>query len=191
MIDLAETGKNIKNIRLSKGLSQEALALDSNLSPKWLDNIEKGKTNTTTDTIQRIAESLGVAPMALGILSLTDEEILSMVRKAKKLSKKIPENISMGETIVLLRKERKLTQLQLSELSKVSQARLRDIEHGCANTTIDRLERIAAALGMNLFALSILAIPTEDILEQVHQARTVHREKLAANGKLAAREELI
>ena len=187
MIDLVETGKNIKNIRLSKGLSQEALALDSNLSPKWLDNIEKGKTNTTTDTIQRIAESLGVAPMALGILSLTDEEILSMVRKAKK----IPENISMGETIVLLRKERKLTQLQLSELSKVSQARLRDIEHGCANTTIDRLERIAAALGMNLFALSILAIPTEDILEQVHQARTVHREKLAASGKLAAREELI
>ena len=46
MIDLVETGKNIKNIRLSKGLSQEALALDSNLSPKWLDNIEKGKTNT-------------------------------------------------------------------------------------------------------------------------------------------------
>ena len=79
----------------------------------------------------------------------------------------------------MLRKIRKLTQRQLAQLARVSPARLRDIEHGCANATIVLLERIAGALEVPLLALSALTTPEEDILTAMRAARAIAGREVA------------
>ena len=61
--------KKIRNIRMSRGWSQEALAEKIPLSPKVLDLYEQGKCRFSTDLIQKFSKTLDVHPCEL----LTDE----------------------------------------------------------------------------------------------------------------------
>ena len=55
-------GKNIKKIRLQKGLSQEKLARSADLSLNTLTKIESGFTKyPTVQTIHKISKALGVS----------------------------------------------------------------------------------------------------------------------------------
>lgn len=54
-------GKNVKRIRLEKGLRQDECAHQCNkMTPAMLWTIEAGKTNITAATLARLAEGLGV-----------------------------------------------------------------------------------------------------------------------------------
>jgi len=53
-------GLRIKNLRRSKGLSQEELAEKMGISPKYLSSIERGKENPTLDTFIKLAEALNI-----------------------------------------------------------------------------------------------------------------------------------
>lgn len=53
-------GIRIKNLRQSRGLSQEGLAEKTGISPKYLSSIERGKENPTLDTLLKLANSLNV-----------------------------------------------------------------------------------------------------------------------------------
>ena len=68
-----------------------------------------------------------------------------------------------------MRKARNITQRELANLSKVSCARLRDIEHGCANVTIVALDKITGALGLSLLEAGMLTV-SEDEFEDVVQS---------------------
>ena len=53
-------GKRIRDIRISKGVSQSQLALMTSMTKSYLSEIEAGKKNLTLRTLQKIATSLGI-----------------------------------------------------------------------------------------------------------------------------------
>ena len=55
---LVKIGKNIRRIRLSKGLSQEALALTSGIDRSYLGGIERGEHNVAVINLEKIAIAL-------------------------------------------------------------------------------------------------------------------------------------
>lgn len=58
-------GHNIRNIRRSHGLSQEALAERAELHRTYISEVERGLRNIAIDNIERIANALDVAPKSL------------------------------------------------------------------------------------------------------------------------------
>jgi len=53
-------GNQVKKLRLQKGLSQEKLALLSNLDRTYLPSIEKGNRNVSITVVEKIAKALNV-----------------------------------------------------------------------------------------------------------------------------------
>lgn len=82
-------------------------------------------------------------------------------------------SVEIGRNIVSLRKARKITQEQLALQSDMSVSRLRDIEHGYANTTIDTLESLARTLSVPMPVLLILSYETDDLLSMHHEAKAI------------------
>ncbi|MCC7006179.1 MAG: helix-turn-helix transcriptional regulator [Ottowia sp.] len=52
--------KRIREIRVSKGISQERLAELCNLHRTYVSSVERGKRNITVDNMERLAIALGV-----------------------------------------------------------------------------------------------------------------------------------
>jgi len=74
-------GKNIKYYRFKRHLTQENLAELTELSPRYISNIETGTGNVSLDTIELLAKALDVRYQDL--FSLENEEI-----KIKKVNMK-------------------------------------------------------------------------------------------------------
>lgn len=53
-------GRNLRRLRLDRGLSQEALAHDAGMAPSFLSQIENGKRSVTITKLQEIATALRV-----------------------------------------------------------------------------------------------------------------------------------
>jgi len=58
-------GRNIKEIRKSKGLSQEALAFEVELNRTYISGIERGLRNPTLSVLDRLSKVLSVHPRDL------------------------------------------------------------------------------------------------------------------------------
>lgn len=58
-------GRNIRRIRVAKGVSQERLAFDSGVDRSYLGGIERGEENPTVDVLERVAATLEVPLRAL------------------------------------------------------------------------------------------------------------------------------
>ena len=58
---LIALGKSIRQIRLKKGYSQEAVALASELDRSYFGGIERGEHNVAVINLQKIATALGVS----------------------------------------------------------------------------------------------------------------------------------
>jgi transcriptional regulator with XRE-family HTH domain len=52
--------KNLKLLRIQKGLSQEALAELCDLHRTYVSSVERGERNITVDNMERLAIALGV-----------------------------------------------------------------------------------------------------------------------------------
>lgn len=52
--------KRIKEVRISKGISQEKLAELCNLHRTYVSSVERGERNITVDNMERLAVALGV-----------------------------------------------------------------------------------------------------------------------------------
>ena len=172
-MNLQETGKNIKEIREAKGLSQEKAAEKANISRNRWQEIEYGCKNITIETLRRMAEALGVSPITLGILKRPEVEIRFMWIQTWDRTEWKEAGIEIGKTIHHLRKARNITQRELANLSKVSCARLRDIEHGCANVTVVVLDKIAEVLGLSLLEIGMLTVSEDEFEDMVQRARAV------------------
>lgn len=59
-INSIELGKRLKDFRLSKGLSQEELAIASDKYKWYISELESAKRNPRLDTISDILEAMGV-----------------------------------------------------------------------------------------------------------------------------------
>jgi transcriptional regulator with XRE-family HTH domain len=56
-------GKNLKNIRIQKKLSQEMLANDANIPINQIGRIERAEISTSLSTLFKIARALDVSVM--------------------------------------------------------------------------------------------------------------------------------
>lgn len=54
-------GKNLRELRNSKNLSQENLANDANIPINQIGRIERGEINTTITTLHSIAQALNIS----------------------------------------------------------------------------------------------------------------------------------
>lgn len=52
--------RNMKRIRLEKGLTQESVAEAAGLHPNYVSSVERGQRNISIGNIERIACALGV-----------------------------------------------------------------------------------------------------------------------------------
>lgn len=51
-------GKNLRRLRLEKGVSQEALAVDAGVARSYAGRLERGLENPTVELLQRLADAL-------------------------------------------------------------------------------------------------------------------------------------
>ena len=61
----ALVGRNVRRIRLERGLTQEAFAELSGYGQNYLSDLERGKRNPTVVTLWELSCVLGVAPIEL------------------------------------------------------------------------------------------------------------------------------
>ena len=62
---LVDLGMAIRAARTELGLSQEVLAVDSELDRSYVGGIERGEHNLTLINLQKIAKALGIKPSVL------------------------------------------------------------------------------------------------------------------------------
>lgn len=67
-------GRNVRRIRLEKGLSQEQFAEASGFTQQYLSGLETGRRNPTIVTLYELASALGVEHL---VLVAPDEEAVS------------------------------------------------------------------------------------------------------------------
>jgi transcriptional regulator with XRE-family HTH domain len=58
-------GWNLRSLRVTKGLSQEALALEAQIDRAYLGRVERGKENVTINAIEMLSVVLDVPVSAL------------------------------------------------------------------------------------------------------------------------------
>ena len=57
----AKLGRNLRRIRVEKGMTQGDIVRTLGVSRSFVSNIESGKTNPTLSTITNLAKALGVS----------------------------------------------------------------------------------------------------------------------------------
>lgn len=60
-----KVGRNVKRLRIEKGLSQEQFAFDADLHRTYISDIERGNRNPTVTVLEKIAKALDVKPCVL------------------------------------------------------------------------------------------------------------------------------
>ncbi|MCZ0811824.1 helix-turn-helix transcriptional regulator [Roseovarius sp. EGI FJ00037] len=60
-----QVGLNIRNLRSSKGMSQEQLALAADIDRSYVSEIELARFSASVDLLEKIARALDVAPKEL------------------------------------------------------------------------------------------------------------------------------
>jgi transcriptional regulator with XRE-family HTH domain len=58
-------GAQVRDLRQSRGLTQEGLAEELGVTPRYLAGIERGERNLTLDSVDALADQLGVPAKAL------------------------------------------------------------------------------------------------------------------------------
>ena len=78
-------GKRIKRLRTRLGLTQDTLAEQVRISPKYLSSIERGRENPTLDTLLRLARSLKVDPWEMFLVDQEPLDTQSLRNKINRL----------------------------------------------------------------------------------------------------------
>jgi transcriptional regulator with XRE-family HTH domain len=58
-------GRNVRRLRVKKGLTQEQFAERSGFSQQYISSLENGRRNPTVVTLCELADALGATPIEL------------------------------------------------------------------------------------------------------------------------------
>jgi transcriptional regulator with XRE-family HTH domain len=97
-------GDNIKKIRVAKNLSQKEVTVSANLDTAQYSRIENGKTDPSVNTLEKIANALGVS--LADLFSATEE-----LKEINSYDKSIMEKVTLMETLNKLEKQTIYTML--------------------------------------------------------------------------------
>jgi transcriptional regulator with XRE-family HTH domain len=75
---------NLRRLRVRRGLSQEALAVDAGVDRSYVGRIERGVENPTVETLDRLAVALEVAAAELLLAPKQGEKPPTTLRKGRK-----------------------------------------------------------------------------------------------------------
>jgi transcriptional regulator with XRE-family HTH domain len=75
---------NLRRLRVKRGLSQEALAVDAGVDRSYVGRIERGVENPTVETLDRVASALDVAVAELLLVPKAGEKPPTTLRKGRK-----------------------------------------------------------------------------------------------------------
>ncbi|EKS41337.1 helix-turn-helix domain-containing protein [Afipia broomeae] len=75
---------NVRKLRVKRGLSQEALAVDAGVDRSYVGRIERGIENPTAETLERLAGALEVPIADLLIVPKANEKPPATLRKGRK-----------------------------------------------------------------------------------------------------------
>ena len=67
-------GRNLRALRIARGLTQEKLAEQLNVTPRYLAGIERGERNLTLDSIESLAVQLEVAALSLLVGTVSEQD---------------------------------------------------------------------------------------------------------------------
>ena len=81
-------GKNLKNIRISLGLTQEEVAESLGLAPRYLSDIERNKTKGSLTTLVKLCNIYKVTPTVVlkKYLTISDPQIDDSIAGFKNLN---------------------------------------------------------------------------------------------------------
>lgn len=85
MSNAVEIGRNIVLLRKARGISQEQLALRAEMSVSYLRSIEHGQANPSVESLERLAEILGVEAWAFLLLYREDGDILAALHELRQI----------------------------------------------------------------------------------------------------------
>ncbi len=77
-------GRNVRRIRLEKGLTQEQFSERSGFTQQYLSDLERGRRNPTVVTLFELSQALEVEPISL---IKPDEEALAIPARPAKAAK--------------------------------------------------------------------------------------------------------
>lgn len=83
----------LRSIRAQQGLAREAVP---DIETRTLFNLENAKTGVTIDTLQKVADGLGIHPLALQILAMSTDEGVTPSELLKILAKELRSLESLG-----------------------------------------------------------------------------------------------
>ncbi len=75
---------NVRKLRVKRGLSQEALAVDAGVDRSYVGRIERGVENPTAETLERLAGALDVPVADLLAVPKATEKPPATLRKGRK-----------------------------------------------------------------------------------------------------------
>ncbi len=108
-MDLKNIGKNVKNLRLKKGLTQAQLAEMAEISTVHMSHIETGTVAMSLDCLINISISLETTPnnILLGEFQLSSEGTLEQLKKGV-------QNLSSDENRLLIKIAELLDELKIN-----------------------------------------------------------------------------
>ena len=75
---------NLRRIRVERGVSQEALAVDADVDRTYVSGIERGNFNPTVDLLDRFARALGIDVVELLTRPSPDEQAPKPMRGGRR-----------------------------------------------------------------------------------------------------------
>lgn len=155
-------GKSIRSFRRKRGLSLADLAERSKLSVSYLSEIERGIKQPSLDTLEKLAAALNISVQGF----FTEKDSSSV--------------LTLGDKIVMLRQEKKMSQAQLAERAGISTTYLCQIERGNVTPSLDTLKTLAEALNVSPQDLMEPPCHVGCRLKKVRQERGITQAELAS-----------
>lgn len=118
----------LKAKREATGLSQENLAERAGFHRSYVSQVERAVQNMSLDNLERL------------YLALTDTHLSDAV---KSLRTRFAENMKRERVI------KKLSQEKLAELAGLHRTYVSQVERGVTSISLDNVEKLAAALGLD------------------------------------------